>query len=331
MVERGRAKSWVAVCLLSVGIGCGGQSEKDQPAAGGTGGQGSSGTAGRGSVAGEAGSDANLPRAGGGAGGSGGDAGGDGSANDPSGGDEGGRGGEGGSQVGAGRGGEAGGDGDWTEGLPACEAPQEPLSVKICVVNAAPDPEDPDSPLLGEPLTGTFRVASVTANTPGCGLEHPFALELTSDTRGEWLLYVEMPEFPEDLLQVDQSVELAVDADASDFAVNQTVVVSRDENLVLFGVNWYWPAHWPDLSPFGISVQRGEAYCAASADFDCTGIHSKVEFEHDGGIAEVGESERQRIGDFSFAVELVGDDAGPWNIACDPPGVVRFGGFAVSE
>jgi hypothetical protein len=81
-----------------------------------------------------------------------------------------------------------------------------------------------------------------------------------------------------------------------------------------------WRAGLPGVPSLVRTNQRG-----------CLHAERPLRFEHGGESVELSEGDTQRLGDVVVSVEVVGDDAVPPGIACDPPGLVKLAGFVAAE
>lgn len=139
----------------------------------------------------------------------------------------------------------------------------------------------------------------------------------------EWTYYVQIPGRPLDQVQVGDELDLSVTAPQSQPFFDQTVVLGRGSELVLFtSVSWSW--HAPDLSAYDTNISLGSARCITSRPF-CgiadnflllvTQGAERGVFLGDGPI---------KVGKLVFTVGQLLHDR---NSQCDPPSSYTYGIF----
>ena len=320
----------VVVCLMGAAVSCGGGAVKS----GGTGG-GGGGTAGA-STAGASG-DAGATGGAGGAAGSG-DAGGAGTAGMTG---TAGVAGTAGTTGNAGTTGTAGSRGTaGMGGAPVCVPISQGDVVEFAIVGS-------DGMPISAPTTAAVSVTSIDScaqvtcpriGTVSSGLGISAAasrLTLTAPGPQQWTLYLRDSAMPSDFLKVGDMFDLTIAAGHNStfyqMNVDQTVVLSRDGNLIFFaaGLDRSFQLATPNLDAFGIQISDAGAFsCPTSWDWLAAVCAVEAHAAHvavGGDDATLGGGQTSKIGWLSFtnaSFTKLGDKGG-----CDAMSPTIMAGF----
>lgn len=230
----------------------------------------------------------------------------------------------------------------WNLSVPSC-AGGAPKDVRACVLGA-------DGKLVTAGLDATVTVTSVDDAMTVCDPVREgtnsvafrrFAVESVGGMK--WTVLVRIPDLPAAQVSDGQTLQMTVMASAAGgpgyTVVSQTVVFSRQGNLVLFasdqergatyaGGPWKIPTTkyeaLPDLSPWGLTLSDGAAVCY-SYIINCLDVTHRADVNWGSTSQSVGVGETVQIGSLSFSLAEFEQTLS--NGACEGGGDIRLGGF----
>jgi hypothetical protein len=182
----------------------------------------------------------------------------------------------------------------------------------------------PSTPLPPTPVT----VVSVGGgDAAGCNAQTNLstAIHLRAADAREWTYFVYVPSRPSDQIAVNDQLELTYGVGNALF-FDQTVVLGRDDQLVLFTVA-SWHSDAPNLAAYGTSVAIGDAYCFEPRGAAPCGPTQIFPLLVTHGTTSVRLESRQTklAGELSVSLERMSSAA--MGSSCDPPTTYRYGGF----
>ena len=219
-----------------------------------------------------------------------------------------------GTTGGAGTTGTAGGGGDGGSGLPACSTTDgQSHVVEVAIVGS-------DGDALTEAVTAPVTVTAVAACSAATCPSSIHAAQrslgslttmvtrivLTAADARTWTLYLRDTAMPDDLIKVNDSFDLKVQAgiDPTLYStVDQTVVLAHGSDLVVFAssTNHFGQAPLPNLDVFGVQVTDDGAICERAPQIGTCFVRphaARVTIGTDS--ASVGSGGTTRIGWLSF-------------------------------
>jgi hypothetical protein len=228
----------------------------------------------------------------------------------------------------AGTGGTSAGGGGGTGGtLPACEGSSATGSVVVAFMGS-------DGMLVAAPTTAAVTIASlescgVVTCPPGAG-DQANKIVLTAGQQ-QWALYLRNTSMPPATIKVGDTFDLTVDASVghTPFAgwVNQTIVLARDGNLMLFAASLakYAGLAVPQLEAFGIAITDYGAVCeGGDYALGCVGRTHAARVAVGGDAAFVPGRQVATAGWLSLTNGGFTEQTGG---SCDAPSFTRIAGF----
>lgn len=230
----------------------------------------------------------------------------------------------------------------WNLSVPSCaRSPQ--VDVRACVLAA-------DGKLV---TTGVDTMVTVTRVDDAMTVCDPiregtnavafrrFAVESPGGTK--WTVLVRIPDLPAAQVSAGQTLQMTIMASGVQglgyTVVSQTVVFSRQGNLVLFasdqergatfaGGPWKIPTTkyeaLPNLSSWGLALSDGAAVCY-SYIINCLDVTHRADVTWGGTARSVAVGETAQIGSLSFSLAEFEQTLS--NGACEGGGDIRLGGF----